>query len=133
MPLNSGSITRMDKLHVNRLSFYGYHGALPEERVLGQHYVTSLVLELDASTAGRSDALDQTIDYREAIAIVREVIAGPPVNLIETLAERIADGLLQALPLAAAVSVSITKPHPPVGADLDDVTLVIRRERAAEA
>lgn len=119
----------MDKIHLNDLTFFGYHGALPEENVLGQAYRVSLSFELDTREAAQSDDLTQTIDYRHAIVIAREVITGPPHKLIETVADRVATRLLTELPLARAVTVFLTKPHPPVGMDFSGVTIEIRRER----
>lgn len=119
----------MDKIHLNDLSFFGYHGALPEENVLGQAYRVSLVFELDTRRAAETDDLSKTIDYRNAIAVVRDVVTGPPHKLIETVADRIATRLLDEIPLARALTVSLTKPHPPVGVDLPGVTIEIRRDR----
>jgi 7,8-dihydroneopterin aldolase/epimerase/oxygenase len=119
----------MDKIHIQELAFYGYHGALPEENVLGQTYRVSLTFELDTREAGRTDDLQRTIDYRQAIGIVREVVTGPPHKLIETVADLIATRLLLQLPLARAVTVRLTKPNPPVGMELAGVTIEIRRER----
>jgi 7,8-dihydroneopterin aldolase/epimerase/oxygenase len=119
----------MDKIHLNDLSFHGYHGALPEENVLGQCYVASIIFELDTRRSGEADDLSQTVDYRQAIEIVRQVVTGPPVKLVETLAHRIAERLLDELPLAHAVTVKVTKPRPPVAAEFSGVTVEIRRER----
>lgn len=119
----------MDKIILNDLRFYGYHGALPEENVLGQEYITSVTLEVDTRTAGETDELNQTIDYRKAITVIREVVTGPSLKLIETITHRIACRLLEELPMARAVTVRLSKPRPPVGVDLSGVTIEIRRER----
>lgn len=121
----------MDKIHLRDLRFFGKHGALPEENVLGQTYQVSLVFELDTRPAARTDDLHQTIDYRQAIDIVRAIVTGPSHKLIETVADRIAADLLARLPLAHAVNVQLTKPHPPVGMEIPGVTVEIRREREA--
>lgn len=119
----------MDKISVNDLAFYGRHGALPEEQVLGQTYRVSLEFELNTQPAADRDDLDKTVDYRDAISLVREIIHGPPVRLIETLANRIATGLLERLPAAHAATVRLTKVRPPAGENIGDVTIEIRRER----
>lgn len=119
----------MDTIRIHDLRFFGRHGALPEENSLGQIYQVSLSFELDTRAAAATDDLSRTIDYRQAIDIVREIITGPPLKLIETLADRIADSLLTECELAQAVTVQLTKPHPPVGIDLPGVTVEIRRER----
>ncbi len=119
----------MDKILLNDLSFHGYHGALPEENILGQHYRVSLVFELDTRPAAETDDLAQTVDYRQAIETVREIVAGPPVKLIETVAHRIAENLLREIPLLTAVTVRLTKPAPPVPVSLASVAIEIRRTR----
>ncbi len=119
----------MDTLQITDLAFFGYHGVLPEENKLGQTYRVSLELEFDARPAALTDTLNKTIDYRQAITIVREIVAGPPCKLIETVADRISHRLLEELPLITAVIVVLTKPHPPVGMEVKDVTIKIRRER----
>lgn len=122
----------MDKLFINDLTLHGYHGVLPEETVLGQPYITSVIFEFDASKAGISDALEATIDYRKAIAIVEKVVTGPPLKLIEAIAERIAHRLLEELPLAQAVTVRLTKPRPPVAAHFSGATIEIHRRRESQ-
>jgi len=122
----------MDKLTIHDITFIGYHGALPEENVLGQPFITSLTFELDLRPAGISDDLGATIDYRTAIAVVEQVITGEPVKLIETIAERIVSRLLEELPLAIAVTVRLTKPRPPVPVNFAGATVQIRRERAGK-
>lgn len=119
----------MDQIHINDLRFFGYHGALPEENVLGQTYRVSLTFDLDTRYAAETDELNRTIDYRQAIEIVRQTITGTPYKLIESVAGHIAARLLAELPLAAAVTVRLTKPKPPVGVDFDGVTIEIHRTR----
>jgi dihydroneopterin aldolase len=118
----------MDKIHLPDISFFGRHGTLPEENILGQTYQVSLTIELDTRPAARTDDLSLTIDYRQAIEIARHIVTGPPFNLIETVADRIARALLAALPLARGVHVRITKPHPPVGLHVPGVTVEIYRQ-----
>lgn len=120
----------MDTIYLNDLRFFGKHGALPEENVLGQIYRVSLAFELDTRPAANTDDLNLTLDYREAIAVVRRIITGPSLALIETVADKLARALLADFPIIQAVTVTLTKPHPPVGIDLPGVTLEIRRTRA---
>lgn len=120
----------MDKIHLNDLRFFGHHGALPEENVLGQTYQVSLTFELDTRGAAQNDDLTQTIDYRQALQIVGRIVSGPSMKLIETVADRIAKSLLSEILLAEAVTVRLTKPHPPVGMEIPGVTVEIRRDRA---
>src|SRR3990172_7482987 len=83
-----------DRIILEGLTFYGYHGARPEERPLGQRFVVALAISLDLGPAGRSDDLTRTINYAQAYRVVRRAVEGPPCNMIEALAERIARAVL---------------------------------------
>lgn len=84
-----------DRLLLMGMSFFGRHGALPAERELGQTFAVDVTLEGDFSTARRSDRLEDALDYRRAWTQVREVVEGPPVRLLEALADRIAHSLVR--------------------------------------
>lgn len=119
----------MDKLILRELHFIARHGVLPEEHETSQHFTATLELELPLAPAGRSDRLDQTIDYCAVQAVVRNVIEGSHRKLIETLAEMVAAELLAAFPPVSAVTVEILKPRPPVDFQFAGVAVRIRRER----
>jgi dihydroneopterin aldolase len=95
--------------------FHGHHGTLPAENELGQPFVVSIELRLDLRPAGTSDDLMKTVDYGEVHGMARDIVQGPPVQLIETLAERIAAGALQDHPAVEAVKVKVAKPHVRLG------------------
>jgi dihydroneopterin aldolase len=99
--------------------FHGRHGTLPAERELGQPFVVDIELRLGLRSAGLSDDLTQTVDYGEVHRQAKEIVEGPPVNLTETVAERIAAAILQEHPLVEAVRVKVAKPH----VRLDDTVL----------
>jgi dihydroneopterin aldolase len=111
------------------MRFTGRHGVLPEEREHGQSFVVDVVLETDTSAAAASDALADTVDYAAVAAAVRDVVTGEPVDLIETLAQRLAERCLAVDPRVDAVVVSVHKPEAPVGVGLDDVVVTVRRSR----
>ena len=100
-----------DRILLNGMIFYGHHGALPTERELGQRFVVDIGLECDLRPAGLSDDLAKTVDYSEVYRQVREIIEGEPVNLIETVAERIAASILERHRPVEAVRVRVTKPE----------------------
>lgn len=77
------------------MTFYGYHGARPQERVLGQRFVVDLELGADLRSAGESDDLNRTIDYGELYHETKQIIEGEPMNLLEALAARIAAAALR--------------------------------------
>jgi len=95
--------------------FHGRHGTLPAERELGQPFVVDVELRLDLRPAGLSDDLTQTVDYGEVHKRAREIVEGPPVNLTETIAERIAATVLEEHPPVEAVRVKVVKPHVRLG------------------
>src|SRR6266568_919357 len=103
----------VDRIRLNDMVFYGYHGALPEERKLGQRFVVSVELRVDLREAGQTDDLSKTVNYSEAYAAVRDIVTGPPHQLIESVAERIAAQLLGAHASIESVTVGIRKPEVP--------------------
>ena len=111
--------------------FYGYHGALAEERALGQRFVVDIEVEADLRRAGASDALEDTINYSELYTVAEDVVMGPPFNLIEAVAEQIATRILRDQPLIQAVAVRVRKPGVPIpGSVLASSEVSIERRRA---
>src|SRR5215207_6915083 len=104
-----------DKILLEGMVFFGRHGTLPAERELGQPFVVDVELRLDLRPAGLSDDLTQTVDYGEVHKRAREIVEGPPVNLTETIAERIAATVLGEHPPVEAVRVKVAKPHVRLG------------------
>jgi dihydroneopterin aldolase len=122
-----GSVADEDRIICTGLTFYGYHGVNPEERALGQRFVVDLELQLDLEPAGRSDDLAQTVNYSQVYRIAREAVEGPPCNLIETVAERLAVRLLSET-RARVVRVRIAKPWAPIrGMTAGEVAVEITR------
>lgn len=117
-----------DRIALLGVAAVGHHGVLDVERHDGQPFVVDVVLELDLSTAGRSDSLADTVSYAEVAGDVMARITGPPVDLLERLAELIADDVLTR-PLVDAVEVTVHKPQAPVGHPFSDVSVQVRRER----
>jgi dihydroneopterin aldolase len=101
----------MDRILLNGMVFYGSHGTLPAERELGQPFLVDVELRLDLRPAGLSDDLARTVDYGQVHRRVREIVEGPPVNLTETVAERITTAILEDHPPVEAVRVKVAKPH----------------------
>jgi 7,8-dihydroneopterin aldolase/epimerase/oxygenase len=108
-----------DRILLEGMVFRGHHGTLPTERELGQPFVVDIELRLDLRSAGISDDLAQTVDYSQVHRRVKEIVEGPPVNLTETVAERIAAAILEEHPLVEAVRIKVAKPH----VRLDDTVL----------
>lgn len=118
-----------DLIEVRGLRVIGHHGVLPSERRDGQVFVVDAVLEVDTASAAGTDDLTATVDYSVLAERLAAVVAGEPVALIETLAQRLADVCL-ADGRVAAVEVAVHKPHAPVTVTVDDIVVRVRRERA---
>jgi 7,8-dihydroneopterin aldolase/epimerase/oxygenase len=103
----------MDSIRVTGIRSYGYTGYLPEEQILGQWFEVDLTLWLDLATAGESDRIEDTYDYRAAIALVKNLIKNEKYALVEKLATAIADKILQ-LDKVRQVRVQLSKPAAPI-------------------
>jgi len=109
------------------LELYGYHGVLAEERRDGQPFVFDLRLEL-APDAGASDELEDTVDYRELAALVREVSDARAYRLLEALAGAVADALLARFPIEAA-TVRVSKPRVRLEPPVASASVTVERRR----
>jgi len=116
-----------DQIRLVGITATGYHGVLDSERLEGQTFRADVVVHLDTRRAAATDNLVRTVDYATLAAQVAGVLSGDPVNLIETVAERIAATAL-AHPSVAAVDVSVHKPQAPIPVPFDDVVVTIRRD-----
>ena len=118
-----------DRIVLEGMRFYGFHGVNPEERVLGQEYLVDLIVEMDLRNAGRSDRLEDTISYAHIYRAVKDVMEGEPRNLLEAAAQSIADRVLSEFPVDS-VTVRVKKPHPPIrGSMIESATVEIFRRR----
>jgi 7,8-dihydroneopterin aldolase/epimerase/oxygenase len=117
-----------DRLAVTGIAAVGHHGVFDFERRDGQTFTVDLVLGLDTRGAARDDDLQQTVDYGSLVAAVKQAIETDPVDLIETLAQRIADLCLADRRVDWA-QVTVHKPDAPIEATFSDVALTITRSR----
>ena len=104
-----------DRILLEGMRFFGYHGTRPEERTLGQPFVVDVELQCDLRAAGSSDDLGLTVDYSEVYRQARAIVEGEAVNLTETVAERIAAAVLERHDRVRAVRVRVAKPHVRLG------------------
>ncbi len=120
-----------DRIILNGMRFYGYHGVNPEEKALGQTYLVDLVAELDLSRAAHSDHLEDTVSYSHLYRAAKAVVEGESLNLLEALAQNVAERLLADFPLES-VTVTVKKPNPPIkGSYIDHAAVQIYREQTA--
>ena len=120
--------TRLDRIAIHGLSAHAFHGVYEAERRLGQTFRVDAVLELDTAPAAADDDLERTVNYAELARALHSVLTGEPVDLLETLAQRLADVCLED-PLVDAVEITVHKPEADLGVPFDDVAVAIRRER----
>jgi dihydroneopterin aldolase len=117
-----------DRIALRGLRAVGHHGVYAEERANGQPFVVDVVLDVDTGAAAASDEVTDTVHYGELAVRVVAVVEGEPVNLIETLAQRIADVCLED-DRVDADEVTVHKPEAPVGVEFSDVAVSIVRRR----
>lgn len=119
---------QLDRVALRGLRGFGRHGVLPTERASGQPFLVDVELGLDTRPAAGSDDLARTVDYAQLADRVLALVEGEPVNLIETLAERIAAMCLTHAGVEE-VQVTVHKPEAPVAVAFDDVSVTILRSR----
>jgi dihydroneopterin aldolase len=117
----------MDELSVTGIECYGHHGVFEHERREGQPFVIDLTLGLDTRPAAESDDLRETVDYGNLVARVKAAVESDPVDLIETLAARVAGVCLTDRRVEWA-RVTVHKPDAPIATAFADVALTIRRD-----
>ncbi|MGC0205326.1 dihydroneopterin aldolase [Streptomyces levis] len=118
----------MDRVALRGLKAHGHHGVFPREREEGQTFIVDLVLGLDTRPAAADDDLAKTVHYGIVAEEVVAVVQGEPVDLVETLAERIAQVCLKH-EVVQQVEVCVHKPDAPITVPFDDVTVTITRSR----
>ncbi len=119
----------MDSIIARGLSFKACHGVLDSEKTCPQPFQVDLELFIDLQGAGQQDDLNLTVDYDQVYHLVQSIVEGPSCNLIEALAEKIAQALLKKYPLLG-VEVTVYKPEAPVKGEFQYFAVKIRRSKA---
>jgi 7,8-dihydroneopterin aldolase/epimerase/oxygenase len=120
--------TGRDRVTLTGLRVTGRHGVFEHERVTGQEFVVDAVLWFDTRPAAASDTLTDTLDYGALASELAAVVAGEPVQLIETLAARLTEVCLRDVRVQAT-EVTVHKPSAPIPLAFDDVAVTVRRDR----
>ena len=118
-----------DSIAIRGLTAFAHHGVYAFERQQGQTFRCDAVLEVDTAQAAATDDLVHTVNYAELAQRLYATLSGEPVDLLETLAQRLADVCL-AYPSVDAVEITVHKPEADLGVPFADVTVTIRRARA---
>ena len=114
----------MGKVSVENIQVYAYHGCLPEETLIGSDYRVDVWVEGDLSVSSVSDQLADTIDYVTLCACVREEMATSS-KLLEHVAQRIIDQIKRKFASLEKVKVRVTKINPPIGGDVQSVSVLL--------
>lgn len=117
-----------DEITLTGLRVFGRHGVYDEERRVGQDFVVDVTLCLDTRRAAATDDVADTVHYGELAEQIAAIVGGEPVDLLETLAARIADQVLTA-DLVDSVRVTVHKPYAPIPLSFTDVSVTIDRAR----
>ncbi len=118
-----------DRIRLDGMIFYGFHGVGPEEQQVGQRFVVDLDVERDLRAAGRSDDPADTVNYAQMYRVVKEIVEGPSHKLLESVAESIAEAILDGFDVES-VTVTVKKPEVPIkGSILSHAAVEIRRVR----
>lgn len=118
-----------DKIILQGLRFYGYHGVLPEEKKLGQWFEVDLELYGPFTKAAASDNVEDTLDYSKIYQDIGSIVEGVSLNLIETLACKVVEQVLT-YPLVEKAKVRVKKPQAPLGGPLDYAAVeTVRRKK----
>jgi dihydroneopterin aldolase len=118
----------MGIIKVENIRIYAHHGCLPEETIIGSDYRVDLKVNANLLPSAESDALEDTVDYVLLNAIVKEEMA-KPCKLLETVAKRILTQIFTKDERVTKATVSISKINPPIGGDVEMVTIKLTERR----
>ena len=118
----------MDKIVMNGMEFYGYHGMTEQEQKTGQVFLIDAELYLDLKRAGMLDSPEHTVDYASVAQVIKSVVEGPPCKLLEAVAEKISIAILGIFPVKE-VMVRVKKPQAPLPVKFEHMAVEIRRNK----
>lgn len=127
--MSQESARNRDRISIQRIGIFAYHGVYEEEGRLGQRFYVSVDAYMDLAPAGRADDLEQSVSYAEIAQQVQEIAVGNRYQIIEALAEAIAAELMRNFPRIDEISVTVEKPNAAVAAILDSIFVTINRRR----
>ncbi len=112
------------RIELSNLRFYAHHGVLPQETAVGNEFIVNLMLEADLSVACVTDNVDDTINYADVFDLVKTEMQIPS-KLLEHVAGRIFRKLKETYPQLSAITVSVTKMHPPLCDEMEEASIVL--------
>ncbi len=114
----------MALIEIEGMEFYAFHGHFDVEKVAGNRFLVNLKIEADCSKAGKTDNLEDTLDYQKAYLMVKEEMAIPS-NLLEHVGQRIVNRIKTEFPETENIAVKISKMTPPMGGQIEKVSVTI--------
>ncbi|MGN0369780.1 MAG: 2-amino-4-hydroxy-6-hydroxymethyldihydropteridine diphosphokinase [Butyrivibrio sp.] len=117
----------MDKIIISRLKVFCNHGVYEEEKINGQNFYVSAIIGIDASVPGKTDDLNDSVNYAALCEAITCFMKNNRYNLIEAVAENLSAYILEYSPLIQSVELRIDKPEAPIGLPLDTVAVSITR------
>ncbi len=118
----------MSLIRLKNIKIYAFHGCLVEEGKIGSDYLVNLTVRANLNEAARSDSLKDTVDYVHLQKIVSDEMAIRS-KLLEHVGQRIIDRIFEELPLVSEAKVSVSKVNPPIGGDVEEVTVTMKSKR----
>ena len=118
----------MGKIHVKDISIYAYHGCLDEESKIGSYYKVNIWVTANLAKSIKSDELSDTVDYVLINRIVKQEMAVRS-KLLEHVASRILNGIFEQSQIVTMAKVSVSKCNPPIGGDVPEVEIILKRKR----
>jgi len=119
----------MDKIIIEDLEVYAYHGVNEEEKVLGQMFLVTLEIGLDLRQAALTGNVNATVNYAEVCDMVKEIMLTQKFDLIETAAMKIIEGIFKRFDNAETIRVILKKPWAPTGHHLKYAAVELKRTR----
>lgn len=118
-----------DRIILSDLGFFGYHGVMPEEAVLGQRFFVDLTCGVDLGQAGRSDELEHSISYAEMYDVAKAAFEERRFKLIEAVGQHIVDRLFDGFPAIRWIQVRVKKPSAPIAMVAGEAAIELHRHR----
>lgn len=118
----------MGKVKIDNIRVYAHHGCLKEETAIGSEYRVDVSVNADLNTAAQSDKLSDTVDYVHINHIVKQEMETPS-KLLEQVGQRIIDRIFNEIDVVKKVNISVSKINPPIGGDVEKVTVVLKEKR----
>ncbi|MCH4153714.1 MAG: dihydroneopterin aldolase [Saccharofermentans sp.] len=119
----------MDKIVLKNMCFYAHTGCLPEEKLHGQNFMVTVEIIFNRISGSETDRLEDTVNYAMAYDIIKNTVCDDRSNLIEHLAQRVADAVLSISPECVRTVVTVSKPQAPIDGVFDAMEVTVERER----